>query len=117
MTNMKGIGAASCACRWCDVANRFANAFYVLLEFDMQSLGPRSAITVILREHEQLSTVIEGMRRFVRLLAAGTPTPVSWCFGQCFITSGSTLSRCTILKRIVTCSRRCGIEQVSLTVR
>ncbi|RDJ99774.1 hemerythrin domain-containing protein [Paraburkholderia lacunae] len=41
----------------------------------MQSPGPRSAITVILREHEQLSTVIEGMRRFVRLLAAGAPVP------------------------------------------
>lgn len=41
----------------------------------MPSPGPRSAITVILREHEQLSTVIEGMRRFVRLLAAGAPVP------------------------------------------
>lgn len=41
----------------------------------MQSLGPRSAITVILHEHEQMSTVIEGMRRFVGLLAEGTATP------------------------------------------
>jgi hemerythrin-like domain-containing protein len=41
----------------------------------MQSLGSRSAVTVILREHEQLSTVVEGMRRFVRLLAEGTPVP------------------------------------------
>ncbi|WP_277352276.1 hemerythrin domain-containing protein [Paraburkholderia aromaticivorans] len=35
----------------------------------------RNAITVILHEHEQMSTVIEGMRRFVGLLAAGTPAP------------------------------------------
>ena len=41
----------------------------------MHSLGPRSAITVILHEHEQMSTVVEGMRRFVGLLAAGTPAP------------------------------------------
>ena len=41
----------------------------------MQSLGPRSAIAVILREHQQMSTVVEGMRRFVGLLAAGTPAP------------------------------------------
>lgn len=41
----------------------------------MQSLGSRNAITVILHEHEQMSTVIEGMRRFVGLLAAGTPAP------------------------------------------
>jgi hemerythrin-like domain-containing protein len=41
----------------------------------MQSQGPRSAIAVILHEHQQMSTVVEGMRRFVRLLAAGTPTP------------------------------------------
>ncbi|AJZ56562.1 hemerythrin HHE cation binding domain protein [Paraburkholderia fungorum] len=41
----------------------------------MPSLGPRNAITVILREHEQMSTVIEGMRCFVGLLAAGTPAP------------------------------------------
>jgi len=41
----------------------------------MQSLGPRNAITVILHEHEQMSAVVEGMRRFVGLLAAGTPAP------------------------------------------
>ncbi|WP_137957879.1 hemerythrin domain-containing protein [Burkholderia sp. 4M9327F10] len=41
----------------------------------MQSPRPRSAITVILHEHEQMSTVVEGMRRFVGLLAAGTPAP------------------------------------------
>jgi len=41
----------------------------------MQSPGPRNAIAVILREHEQLSTVVEGMRHFVRLLAAGAPVP------------------------------------------
>ncbi len=41
----------------------------------MQSQGPRSAIAVILHEHQQMSTVVEGMRRFVHLLAAGTPTP------------------------------------------
>ncbi|MGU7812735.1 hemerythrin domain-containing protein [Burkholderia sp. AW49-1] len=41
----------------------------------MPSLGPSSAITVILHEHDQLSTVVEGMRRFVHLLAAGAPVP------------------------------------------
>ncbi|MGP8437899.1 hemerythrin domain-containing protein [Paraburkholderia fungorum] len=41
----------------------------------MQSLGSRSAVAVILHEHQQMSTVIEGMRRFVSLLAAGTPAP------------------------------------------
>ncbi len=41
----------------------------------MPLLGPRSAITVILHEHDQLSTVIEGMRRFVHLLVAGVPVP------------------------------------------
>ncbi|MCA8052342.1 hemerythrin domain-containing protein [Burkholderia arboris] len=41
----------------------------------MPLLGPRSAITVILHEHDQLSTVIEGMRRFVHLLVAGAPVP------------------------------------------
>ncbi|AXF23987.1 hemerythrin [Burkholderia pyrrocinia] len=39
----------------------------------MTSVGSRSAITVILHEHDQLSTVIEGMRRFVHLLVAGAP--------------------------------------------
>ncbi|WP_321806299.1 hemerythrin domain-containing protein [Burkholderia sp. BCC1993] len=41
----------------------------------MFSLGPRAAITVILREHERLSAVVEGMRRYVHLLAAGKPVP------------------------------------------
>ncbi|MDI7065525.1 hemerythrin domain-containing protein [Paraburkholderia fungorum] len=41
----------------------------------MQSLGSRSAVAVILHEHQQMSIVIEGMRRFVSLLAAGTPAP------------------------------------------
>jgi hemerythrin-like domain-containing protein len=41
----------------------------------MQSLGPRSAIAVILHEHQQMSTVVEGMRRFVGQLAAGAPAP------------------------------------------
>ncbi|MBR8177467.1 hemerythrin domain-containing protein [Burkholderia ambifaria] len=41
----------------------------------MPFLGPRSAVTVIRREHEQLSTVIDGMRRFVHLLVAGAPVP------------------------------------------
>jgi hypothetical protein len=45
----------------------------------MQSLGPRNAITVILNEHEQLSTVIEGMRSFVRL--AGSRYPRSGSHG------------------------------------
>jgi len=46
----------------------------------MQSPEPRSAINVILREHEQLSTVVEGMRRFVHLLAGGTPAPALMVF-------------------------------------
>ncbi|WP_321850557.1 hemerythrin domain-containing protein [Burkholderia diffusa] len=41
----------------------------------MPSLRSSSAITVILHEHDQLSTVIEGMRRFVHLLVAGAPVP------------------------------------------
>ncbi|TGN97420.1 hemerythrin domain-containing protein [Burkholderia sp. USMB20] len=41
----------------------------------MSSLGPRAAITVILREHERLSAVVEGMRRYVHLLAGGKPVP------------------------------------------
>jgi hemerythrin-like domain-containing protein len=41
----------------------------------MQSLGARGAIAVILREHDQLSTVIGGMQRFVRQLASDTRAP------------------------------------------
>ncbi|WP_096475618.1 hemerythrin domain-containing protein [Burkholderia stabilis] len=41
----------------------------------MSSLKPHGAIAVILREHERLSAVIEGMQRFAHLLAAGKPVP------------------------------------------
>ncbi|RQZ58435.1 hemerythrin domain-containing protein [Burkholderia sp. Bp9004] len=41
----------------------------------MPLLRPRSAITVILQEHDQLLTVIGGMQRFVHLLVAGAPVP------------------------------------------
>ncbi|MGT0196531.1 hemerythrin domain-containing protein [Burkholderia pyrrocinia] len=41
----------------------------------MSSHGPRRAIAIIFREHEQLSTVIDGMRRFVHLLTTGKPAP------------------------------------------
>ena len=41
----------------------------------MQSLGPRSAIQVILNEHAQLSAVIEGMLRFIHLLETGANAP------------------------------------------
>jgi hemerythrin-like domain-containing protein len=44
-------------------------------EFDMQPLGPRSAIQVILNEHRQLSAIIEGMLRFTRLLETGSKAP------------------------------------------
>jgi hemerythrin-like domain-containing protein len=40
----------------------------------MQSQGPRGAIAVILHEHQQVSTVVEGMLRFMGLRAGGTPT-------------------------------------------
>jgi hemerythrin-like domain-containing protein len=38
-------------------------------------LAPRGAIHVIFKEHEQLSAVIAGMLRFVRLLETGGKTP------------------------------------------
>lgn len=41
----------------------------------MLSSRLHGAITVILREHEQLSAVIDGMRRYVHLLAAAKPVP------------------------------------------
>jgi len=41
----------------------------------MQTPGARSAIQVILREHQQLSTVIAGMQRFVELRASGANAP------------------------------------------
>lgn len=44
-------------------------------EIDMQAPHARSAIQVIIREHQQLSTVIAGMQRFVELLGAGAKTP------------------------------------------
>ena len=55
----------------------------------MQSPGPRSTIQVILNEHGQLSAAIVGMLRFIRLLETRERSLASWCFGQCFITSGS----------------------------
>jgi hemerythrin-like domain-containing protein len=41
----------------------------------MQSPAPQSAVKVILREHQQLSMVITGMQRFVKLLGAGVDVP------------------------------------------
>jgi hemerythrin-like domain-containing protein len=41
----------------------------------MQATGVRRAVQVIMREHQQLSTVVAGMQRFVELLAAGAKTP------------------------------------------
>ncbi|RQS21424.1 hemerythrin domain-containing protein [Burkholderia sp. Bp8998] len=41
----------------------------------MPNPGPHRAVAVILHEHAQLSTVIDGMRRFVHLLVAGAPVP------------------------------------------
>lgn len=41
----------------------------------MHALGPRRAISIIHREHEHMSIVIEGMQRFVSLLAADAPAP------------------------------------------
>ncbi|TDN63196.1 hemerythrin domain-containing protein [Paraburkholderia sp. BL10I2N1] len=41
----------------------------------MQAPQPRSAVQVIMREHQQLSTVIAGMQRFVELLGADAKTP------------------------------------------
>jgi hemerythrin-like domain-containing protein len=41
----------------------------------MQTPGVRSAVQVIMREHQQLSTVVAGMQRFVELLGAGAKTP------------------------------------------
>lgn len=42
---------------------------------EMSMPGPRSAVAIIRHEHTQLSTVIDGMRHFVRLLVAGEPVP------------------------------------------
>jgi len=41
----------------------------------MSAWGPRTAVQVILAEHEQLTTVIEGMLRFVDMLDAGGKPP------------------------------------------
>lgn len=41
----------------------------------MQAPPARSAAQVIIREHQQLSTVIAGMQRFVELHGAGAKTP------------------------------------------
>lgn len=41
----------------------------------MSAWGPRTAVQVILAEHEQLMTVIEGMLRLVDLLDAGGKPP------------------------------------------
>lgn len=39
--------------------------------FDMQTPVARKAVRVIIREHQQLSMVVTGMQRFVKLLGAG----------------------------------------------
>jgi hemerythrin-like domain-containing protein len=41
----------------------------------MRTQGPRGAIQIILNEHRQLSTVIEGMLRFIHLLETGSRAP------------------------------------------
>ncbi|MEM5436732.1 hemerythrin domain-containing protein [Paraburkholderia diazotrophica] len=41
----------------------------------MQTPSARSAVQVIMREHQQLSVVIAGMQRFVELLGVGVKTP------------------------------------------
>ncbi|MBN3789483.1 hemerythrin domain-containing protein [Burkholderia sp. Ac-20353] len=41
----------------------------------MQTPETKSAVQAILREHQQLSTIITGMQRFVELLGAGAKTP------------------------------------------
>ncbi|WP_406868413.1 hemerythrin domain-containing protein [Paraburkholderia fungorum] len=41
----------------------------------MQTLAPQNAVKVILREHQQLSMVITGMQRFVRLLGVAIDAP------------------------------------------
>jgi len=47
----------------------------ISMGWNMSSLKPRGAITVILQEHERLSAVIDGMQRFAHLLEAGKPVP------------------------------------------
>jgi hemerythrin-like domain-containing protein len=42
---------------------------------DMETPAPQSAVNVILREHQQLSMVITGMQRSVKLLGAGVDAP------------------------------------------
>ena len=41
----------------------------------METPAPQSAVNVILREHQQLSMVITGMQRSVKLLGAGVDAP------------------------------------------
>jgi hemerythrin-like domain-containing protein len=41
----------------------------------MQTSAPQNAVKVVLREHQQLSMVITGMQRFVKLLGAGVDAP------------------------------------------
>jgi len=43
--------------------------------FDMQTPVERKAVRVIIREHQQLSMVVTGMQRFVKLLGAGADVP------------------------------------------
>jgi hypothetical protein len=81
----------------------------------MQTPSARSAIRVIMREHQQLSVVIAGMQRFVELLGVGVKTPGLMVFRAMLYTSVSILNGYIIPRRINICLRACGIARENLT--